>query len=365
MMKDNFKDKWSFDKNYLRTVIIEGKRKLESNALSREECKSIKFDIETFERFIMDDYESLDYGKKRIPKNIDRLKDYILRRMARQYKILGEGLINWILDLAEAEIFVDDFSEDMKSTELSLEEISELTIKNYERNSDKFLPYVKRILLDDSIKQIQLVNSVGSRCHHDDITGETYILYDVTEPTCVLNHEVQHAIERLLKYPTNILYCELGSIVYELLFNDELYKLKGDLQEGDFAYRITDTDDYFDSLYGYFQILLLFARKNFDVTTKEFLDAFLTIEEINPDLLEDYLREEIASDEKAEDMNYLFSFLKAIEIREKMLLKPQKEELLESYIKRRTFYFPKPTDDFRLYERYVCEMKQRVRKRIK
>ena len=367
LKEENFKDKWSFDKDYLRSVIIKGKRKLESETLSREERKSIKCDIETFERFIMDDYEVADngYNKKRIPKNIDRLKNYILRKMARQYKILGEDLIKWILDLIDSEIFADKFDSSLEFTELSLSEIAFLTIKNYEVNSPKFLPYAKRIILDDSIRQIQLVDSIGSHCHHDDITNESYILYDVTEPTCLLNHEVQHAIEALFKYPTNILYCELGPIVYELLFNDELYKLKGNLQEGDIAFRTNDTDYLFDSLYGYFQILLVFAEKNFDISTEEFLETFLIIEEINPELLEDYLREEIASDEKIEDMNYLFSYLKAIELREKMNLNKHDNEILEPYMRRRAFHFQRPKDDFRLYERYVEEMKQKVRKRSK
>lgn len=363
MKDDYFKDKWSFDKEYLRMVIAEGNRKLEKGSLSREERKSIKFDIETFNGFIMDNYESLEYSRKRVPKSIDRLKNYILRKMARQYKLLGEDLINWILDLAESEIFIDDFSQNMENTKLPLDEIADLTIKNYEKNSIKYLRYAREIILDDTVKQIQLVDSVGSHCHHDDITNKSYILYDIEEPTCLLSHEVQHAIERLLQYPTNILYCELGSILFELLFNDELYKAKGYLHEGDFAYRITDSVDFLDSLYDYFQIMLFFASKNFDVSTEEFLDAFLTIGEINPDLLEDYLREEIASDERVEDMNYLFSYLKAIEVREIMNLKNKKEEVLETYLKRRNFHFSKPKDEFRLYERYVGEMKQKVRKK--
>ena len=63
-------------------------------------------------------------------------------------------------------------------------------------------------------------------------------------------------------------------------------------------------------------------------------------------------------------MRYLFSFLKAIELREAKINNPQ-AELLEPYIKSKKFNFEIPQDSFRVYDRYIEEMNQKVKKKTK
>jgi len=182
----------------------------------------------------------------------------------------------------------------------------------------------------------------------------------------MFNHEVQHAIEILHKYLANPLYSELGPILYEMLFNEELYKSRGYLQSGDCSFRIEEAMYLLEIVCSYFQVLLSFKEKNFDVSTDEFLKTFEEIEEIEPTLLVDYLKEEIANDNIVSDMSYLFSFLKAIELREEKIKSYSKQpELLEYYIKRKTFDFQIPQDGFDIYKRYVEEMNQKVRRKNK
>lgn len=158
-------------------------------------------------------------------------------------------------------------------------------------------------------------------------------------------------------------YGELGSIYYEMLFNDELYKSRGYLTGPDVLSRIDEVGYLLETLYTYFKVMLLFASKNFDVSLKEFSQAFIEIDGVIPDLLEEYLREEIASDEILDNMNYLFSFLKAIELREKRIITNSSQfNILDHYLKLKYFYFRIPSDGFSVYDRYMEEMYQKVRK---
>lgn len=362
LINSDSEDKWYFDKNFLEEAIKQGKEKLNSEKLSRRKRQFLKSDIETFERFIKGNFEFEPYNLS-FPKNKDKFKDYILKRMIKQYKILGEETIRWVISLHEERIF-ESIKYSIRSTELSLEEKVELTIKNYEKNNPKFLIPAKKIILDNSVKQIQTVEFYPSWCHHDSITGLSYLIINSLEEPCILNHEVEHAIEVAFKYPTNSLYYELGPIYYEMLFNEELYKSRGYLELRDFDFRLDEVEYLLSVISSYFEIMLLFKEKNFDIPTNEFFETFCKINSIKPGMVEDYLKEEIANDNIVRDMRYLFSFLKAIELREAKINNPQ-AELLEPYIKSKKFNFEIPQDSFRIYDRYIEEMNQKVKKKTK
>ena len=107
LSKIKYQKNWTFDNLFLIDTIATGKEKLKSNKLSRRKRQSIRIDIETFERFVTNNYElqpSHSY-KLTIPKDINKLKDYILIRMKKQYKIIGPDLIKWIIKLSEENIF--------------------------------------------------------------------------------------------------------------------------------------------------------------------------------------------------------------------------------------------------------------------
>lgn len=363
-----FKDyeRWHFDKNYLNNIIVEGKKILDVSKLTRRIRQSIKIDIETFQNYILDDYEmkSLTSYNQSVPNDIDKLKEYILMKMKKQYDILGRDFIIWILNLADSGIFEQNYYDNSNTTELSTSEVVELTIKNYENNFPKFLDIANKIILDDSIKQIHFYDGDDSYCHHDSITGESYILINPLSATCIFNHEVEHAIEDKLMYPTNYFYSELGPVFSEMLFNEELYKNRGYLEMGDFDFRIDEADYLLSDTYSYFHILLMLASKNFNVSTSEFLQLFSNYMELEPCLLIEYLREEIASSCMEQNMAYLFSFLKAIELRE--LTMNSNNDMLyifEHYLKNKKFYFHRPMDGYNIYSRYIEEVKQKVRKK--
>ena len=140
---------------------------------------------------------------------------------------------------------------------------------------------------------------------------------------------------------------------------------KGHLENGDFDFRIDETATLLECVNDYFKVLISFAEKGFDVSTNEFITTFQSFKEMGLDSLEEYLREEIASGEILDDMNYVFSFLKAIELREKrMNSNNSQSELLEHHIKRKSFHFMIPQNGYKPYERYVEEMNQKVKKKV-
>jgi len=358
-------EKYCFDKEHLLNAIKKGEHILQSGKLSFNRHRAIKQDIETFKRYLNGNFEMvyINSYNRVLPNDFKGLKDYILGRMQKQYKILGKDLILWVMRLAQAEIFLDNDELTLDTSDLSFESRIELTIKNYEKNSERALTVAKDILLDDTIKQIQLVDDFGSYCYHADITKNSYLIIEREEIPCVLNHELEHCVERKLNYHPHMFYGELGSIYYEMLFNDELYKSRGYLVGPDVLSRIDEVGYLLETLYTYFKVMLLFASKNFDVSLKEFSQAFIEIDGVIPDLLEEYLREEIASDEILDNMNYLFSFLKAIELREKRIITNSSQfNILDHYLKLQYCYFGIPSDGFSVYDRYMEEMSQKVRK---
>ena len=353
---------WSFDNKHFEDVIVKCRQMLESGKLSGDDLELIKGDILVLESFIDGKYE-VDVSTEKQTENIEDLKNSILKGMSRHYKMLGESFIKWIMNLEEVGVF-DDYELISRNTELSLDELVELTLKNYEKNSIGLLLPAKKILLDDSIRQIQLTSDKSCE-YYIDATKTPYVVYNYMDPPCLFNHEIEHAVESLKSRTINEYFSELGAIYYELLFNDEMYNVKGELKKGDFDFRIEQSSDSLYCLYYYFKLMLLFAKKNFDVSTEEFSATILKLGISSEGELEEYLREDISNGVILNDMMYLFSFLKAIELREKIITSRSKQdETISLYMGRSIFQFDIPQDGINIYRRYVEETNQKVKIKI-
>lgn len=354
------KTNWNFNKQFIKEVISKGYVLLDDPKLPKIAKKSIKTDISTFTRFINGNFELKDFVAKP-PHDVEKLKSYILTRMQYQYKTLGEDLINWTRDLCCEGIF--KLNGKNNNTDLSIDDQAELTIENYSKNSRRFLTIAKPVLSDEIIRQIQITPELKntSYCYNDEITDLPYLIINPKQAPWILNHETQHAIEAIKKYDSHRLYGELGSIFFELLFNDVLYKNQGYLLQGDYGIRQKDTEKTLLMLYNYFQIMLNFKARNFDVPTDVFQQEFLKICNSNEenDLI-NFLRTEIAPPDIVDDMTYLYSYFKAIELREELLTHKQDSAyLLEPYIKTKKFNFTPNTESFSTYKRFTEEMKEK------
>ena len=89
----------------------------------------------------------------------------------------------------------------------------------------------------------------------------------------IFNHEMQHAIETYKRYKTNLFYTELGSQFMEISFLEQLYQQQGYINALDYASRITDTYDNLQTIKQYLEMILLFSKKNFQISTDEFIET--------------------------------------------------------------------------------------------
>lgn len=355
--------KWNFDHKFIEDVISKGYVLLDDPKLSKSKKKNIRTDIATFKRFLNGDFENRVNPISNPPYDIEKLKTYILKRMETQYHNLGPEMILWTMDLCYADIF--NLNSHNKKTQLSLDEQVDLTLENYSENSKRFLSTAKPILSNDIIKQVQKAPSyIGtSYCYHDEITDLPYLIVNPKQAPWVLNHETEHAIEELRKLESHRYYSELGPIFFEILFNDILYKQQGYLNKGDYADRIEDTKEQLLVLYHYFDIMLTFAGMDFKVPTTTFVQEFQKIcEDETDEGLISFLREEIATPDIVDDMSYVYSYLKAIELREQALSSKQDcAYLLDPYLKSKKFVFNPTSESFNTYRRFTEEMQAKTK----
>lgn len=355
--------KWAFDPKFIEDVISKGYILLEDPKIIKTKKKNIRTDIETFTRFLNGDFENRNDVISKPPHDIERLKSYILRRMEAQYHNLSEDIIIWTMDLCCEEIFKTRGIG--QKSQLSLDEQADLTLENYAESSPRLLQQAKSILSNDIIRQVQEVPRLksSSYCYYDEITDSPYLVIRPKQAPWIANHETEHAIEELRKIEPHRYYSELGPILFETLFNDILYKHQGYLNKGDCSERMKAAKEQLLVLFHYFDIMLTFAGMNFQVPTNIFLQEFSEICEDETDTgLVSFLREEIAPTDIVDEMSYLYSYLKAIELREQ--LSSSKQDcvyILDPYIKSKKFNFAPDKESFATYKRFVEEMQDKTK----
>lgn len=354
---------WQLDKKNIEQIIRQGYILLEQPGISHRRRNDIITDINTFNCFLDDNYENQTEFIPKPPKEIERLKKYTLSRMQEQYQNIGPALINWLMDLYNTDIFQFENSE--QKTSLEIDEQAELTLENYSQNSKKSYKPALTLIRDTKTPQIQQVTSLysSSYCYHNSITNKPYLIINPTTDPWIFNHETEHAVETITQKYINPIYSELGPILLELLFNDTLYKHQGFLNKGDYSERLTESRYELNSLYIYLYAMQSFAKSSFNITTDQFKQTFMDITGLGEDKIVSYIREEAIPSDKEEDINYLLSYLKAIELREKTIEeKADCTDTLTSYLNSKILNFTPTDDKFNIYRRYISEMKSKTKK---
>ena len=107
----------------------------------------------------------------------------------------------------------------------------------------------------------------------------------------------------------------------------------------------------------------IFAKSSFNITTDQFKQTFMDITGLGEDKIVSYIREEAIPSDKEEDINYLLSYLKAIELRETTIEeKVDCTDTLTSYLNSKVLKFTPTDDKFNIYRRYISEMKKKTKK---
>lgn len=355
-------NKWQFSNEYMENLVNKGAVLLTNPHLSDYKKELIRNDMNTFKRYLMGDFENYQtMSEDGIP--VGKLYKYALYKMKKQYETLGEGLIDFIINLDYERIFeVRDY---YYQTELSIDSQVKLTLENYEKHSKLYWKYADKMLSQESIPQVQLVEELGcsSYCHYSHIARLPFLIIDPSEFPSITNHETQHGIEFALGIYSDNIFRELGPIYFEMLFTDLLCESQGFLLPGDYGERISDTYFALRYLSEYFEVIKVFATTDFKVSMDKFHFTFLEKMDVPPENIQPYLVEEIISNKIDNDMCYLFSHLKAIELRDNTKeFDGDSFYILEPHITSQVFDFETQGKSFKIYESYVNEMNEKTKK---
>ena len=111
--------------------------------------------------------------------------------------------------------------------------------------------------------------------------------------------------------------------------------------------------------------MMAFSQTNFQVPTDIFLEEFSNLcYSSDEEGVIDFIREEVDPSEIVDEMAYLYSYLRAIELREQIQDKKQDcIELLEPHLTSKKFTFTPTEETFATYKRFTKEMKEKTKKR--
>lgn len=350
---------WKFDEEYLKSLLERSKKRLETTPLSSRKRKNLETDIRLFEQFLTNQYEGIDVKHLPLPKNIDDLKDKILKKMHKCYKTLGEPAIDWALSLDEDQFFYGFGS--MEETELGIEDQAQLTIANYKKISPVFYKTSKQMLYPSGPSKIHIADFLdcSSYSHHVEITDEPILIVDPYEAPWIFNHELQHAVEELLGYKTNYYYQELGSHYVEPHFLERLYEQQGFIRDHDYKKRLQDTSDSISETENYLLVLKLFAQTDFKVSTDDFLSILSEYEEVPKEVLSYHTIATYYGEDEQSSLMYLFSYLKAIELYEESReYKGDHSVVLKPYLKSKKFQYTPPEEGYKVYEKFINRMEK-------
>lgn len=366
------KKDWEFDKNFVRSLLKRANELLDSSLISQQDKECLLIDKITFESFLNNNFSMLEEDNEYVNKNLEELINITLRYMEKFYYLIGPDLMDWIIELNKARIFpyfddelANDFINAPEISKMSMDEQAELTIKNYEKNSKILLPEVKKLIYNTSQIQMVLDDEITSFCHYTEIIRLPFIIVNPNNGFHVLNHEVDHGLHYYLGNKFPHLYSELSPILNELLCIDFYVNDNGKLKLDDFSRRFEDANIFLEEMADFFTLIKEFSKKNFRISYGEFVDACERLILVPEEALKDYLVEEILDDSGIEEsMIYTLSYLKALELRQKLLIKKDDiMNILERFMSLKKFEFDINPNSYNIYNNYVDEMLQRVRKR--
>lgn len=360
--------KWRFDRKLLKDSLQQCQRKLQDKTIPL----IYKFEIEEDETFFSnmlngnysnekDDcyyYEGIedDLSEYEEKYSFEEIKERILIKCMDYINQLGNEIIDLMIELYEDDIFYIP-AEDEEYF-LSMDEQEEYTIKNYESHSKKLLIPAKKILDGKKLIQASTKDKITSYTQFPYSIDLPFIIVNPNERNSILNHELEHASEFMLNIgrDKNGYLLELGSIYFEMLFCDLLYKETNKKYSSDYKKRVTESYTYIYDLYPIFVFIKELQKRKFKVRDEEFQKLCNDILEVTPDNLEDFLN--IGLEEEFEPkLRYLLSHLKAIELREKTNKNDDSLDiLLEEFMKPLTHEEKKVKEKKKIYKRYLNEI---------
>ena len=350
--------KWNFNQELLEIAIEKGQSFLLSSGLSKQDKRDIKSDIKRFQLFLAGDFDDIE--RKRY-QNMPYLKNNILSGMKKMEKVLSPELRTWLINLCMAKLFEVD--NEIPIFNMDFDEISRETLKNYKKYAPVLYNFAHFMLKRKNPGLIQSAAlNTSSYCFYSDILRLPFMVIDPLDDASSLNHEMEHGIEYLINANQHPFYGEFGPIYFEMLFCDGLYNKYGQSSLAMHLTRMDDATNQLNILTVYLCAMRIFAKHNYEVSDQLFLETFANLKNINNEKLLIFLNDEIVNVNIVETINYLLSFLRSIEVRELTMKDNNMAGVIfnDTLFKNR-FKFHIPDDNYKLYERYVSEIKQKMR----
>ena len=248
--------------------------------------------------------------------NISEAKSLFLEKMRHDYRLIGEKLIKYILELQKMDIF--NIDTDTPIYVNSMDKIAEITLELYSKFSNTFYKIAKE-MIDN--KQVLVVENaeIPSYMIYLNSINKSFCVIDKNDNPNTLIHEIEHGIEATLNFMVPDIYSELGSITFENLFIDELIDRKTNSAELLYAKRVLDCKNILDDLGDYFKMILYAKSNNFNMTTSKFIIMAETIMHVDKNKILEFLNDEFNNNYFQEELVYLLSYIKSLEMRNIML----------------------------------------------
>ena len=345
------KGKWAFDEDYLREVIADETILASSGRLSDEKRNIIIERIQLYRVLLM--IANGHYGNvfpaNFIPNSVIKYKEEILRKFKFDYSQTDRRLIDFVLALDNDAPLVSFNGKEYQHSEKT-DLLVERSLDLYNNYSLQFFKSAKEIL-EHPASLVHVSKRTGrcSQCLRDDVARLPFMFVENTihHPDNFI-HELQHGIEFKEGYSTHPFYSELGPIVMETLYIDRMCSERK--KDAGYLYneRVLEAQQIMHELAAYFKVMIELENMS-SVTKYKFLEVLNKYNMANADLFSIDVRESLC---------YLLSFLKAIDIREKIYdnKKLGMQELMRKISSKRCSVNNEPQKVLTIYKNYLKDI---------
>ena len=310
--------KWQFDEQFLIKTVKDAKRLLKTD-LKAQERIAIEETIENFLKYLNVKVEP-EIKVLKNANNLTMAKNKFMRNAINSYNDLGQDMIDLIIYLANnISYFSLNHPHKYKKyrTNMSPDEIVDKTLELYSIYFEKFYGTAKSII-EYPLNLINFTKSshLYSQCFESDMFKLPFInIKNYNSTPEIFAHELQHGIEYMDNYKSNLYSSELGPILIETLYIDRLVKSRDRNAASLYYHRIYEMESILTELLSYYSCIKEFRKYNFEVSNSKFINILYYHNLI-------YTKENIMFNDLDIDvdeyLNYLLSFFKSLEVRDKV-----------------------------------------------
>ena len=308
------KQSWKFDKDFLEEIIETGQEMLKKDDIPVEKKDLITATVLKFSEFLSalnNNYVDPELNND-FDLDMNSIKNRFLAKAKKDYEKYCDEFIDFIIAFDE-ECTELTFDDEIYQTDDTPERIVENSLNIYKEFFPDFYETAKDII-DCPLSLINFSKNgvIESQCYYERFLELPFMHvgeYDKNPTTFI--HELQHGVEWLQKYDSDIYFKELGSILMETLYIDKMAERGEDNASLLYFERIKVAEQYLRYLANYFRILVRLNAVDYNIDSNEFLNLLC----INEDIADFTYMLNIDCDEC---LTYLMSFWKSLEIRQSL-----------------------------------------------